>query len=115
METLAPFPKYFTVSSLTTLSTGKIQRSLNLEGFCPTTEGFFLSPLSLFHENLSNVLLATCSIYHDTIFFRFIRDDWLLPFGIGRRYCMGEQVKISFLDAYISQKQTELTLFLIRI
>ena len=84
-------------------------------------EGLFFFPLILFHENLSNVLLATCSVllatcsvYHDTIFFRFIRDDWLLPFGIGRRYCMGEQVK-TFFDAYISQKQTELTLFLIRI
>ena len=84
--------------------------------------GFFFFLLNLFHENLSNVLLATCSVllatcsvYHDTIFFRFIRDDWLLPFGIGRRYCLGEQVKISFFDAYISQKQTELTLLLIRI
>ena len=103
METLAPFPKYFTVSSLTTLSTGKIQGSLNLGGFCPTMEGSFFFPLNLFHENLPNVLLATCSIYHDTIFLRFIRDDWLLPFGIGRRYCMGEQVK-TFFDAYISQK-----------
>ena len=72
-------------------------------------EGLFFFPLILFHENLSNVLLATCSIYHDTIFLRFIRDDWLLPFGIGRRYCMGEQVK-TFFDAYISQKPTNLSL-----
>ena len=70
--------------------------------------GFFFVPLNLFHEKLPNVLLATCPICHDTIFLRFIRDDWLLPFGIGRRYCMGEQVEISFykfsFDAYISQK-----------
>ena len=30
-------------------------------------------------------------IFH---YHRFHRDDWLLPFGVGRRYCMGEQVQV---------------------